>query len=46
MERSGAVLIGAELGEHYGVLDTNGRQPPSHRAFFGDPTTFGSAVVV
>ncbi|MEP4146407.1 MAG: SDR family NAD(P)-dependent oxidoreductase [Halioglobus sp.] len=45
MERSGKVWIGAELGEEYGVTDINGRQPPSHRAFFGDNTTYGDAVV-
>jgi NAD(P)-dependent dehydrogenase (short-subunit alcohol dehydrogenase family) len=45
MEKTGRVLIGAELGAAYGVADTNGQVPPSHRAFFGDPTTFGDAVV-
>ncbi len=45
MEKSGQVLIGAELGAEYGVTDTNGRTPPSHRAFFGPPTTYGDAVV-
>jgi NAD(P)-dependent dehydrogenase (short-subunit alcohol dehydrogenase family) len=45
MEKSGKVWIGAELGQAYGVVDTNGRTPPSHRAFFGEPTTFGDAVV-
>lgn len=45
MERSGKVWIGAELAEEYGVTDINGRQPPSHRAFFGETTTYGDAVV-
>jgi NAD(P)-dependent dehydrogenase (short-subunit alcohol dehydrogenase family) len=45
MDKSGRVLIGAELGQEYGLADTNGRIPPSHRAFFGDTTTFGDAVV-
>ena len=45
MAKSGRVLIGAELGQTYGLTDINGRIPPSHRAFFGDPTTFGDAVV-
>jgi len=45
IEKSGRVLIGAELGQEYGVADTNGQIPVSHRAFFGDPTTFGDAVV-
>jgi NAD(P)-dependent dehydrogenase (short-subunit alcohol dehydrogenase family) len=45
MERSGKIWIGAELGEEYGVVDSNGQTPMSHRVFFGDPTSFGDAVV-
>ena len=45
MDRSGKVWIGAELGAEYGVTDINGRQPPSHREFFGETTHFGDAVV-
>lgn len=45
MERTGKVWIGAELGEEYGVVDTNGQQPPSHRPMLGDPPTFSDAVV-
>ncbi len=45
MEKSGCVMIGAELAEHYGVAEADGRQPPSHRSFFGEPTTYGDAVV-
>ncbi len=45
MEKSGKVMIGAELADHYGVQDLEGRQPPSHRPFFGAPTEFGDAVV-
>jgi NAD(P)-dependent dehydrogenase (short-subunit alcohol dehydrogenase family) len=45
MEKSGKVWIGAELAVEYGVVDTDGSQPPSHRAFFGETTTFGDAVV-
>ncbi len=45
MEKSGKVLIGAELAESYAVTDIDGRQPPSQRAFFGEATTFGDAVV-
>ena len=45
MEQSGQVLIVAELAKHYGVQEDDGRQPPSHRAFFGEPTCFGEAVV-
>ncbi|TDG12057.1 SDR family NAD(P)-dependent oxidoreductase [Seongchinamella unica] len=45
MARSGKVWIGAELGEQYGLTDVNGRRPPSHRAMFGETTSFGDAVV-
>lgn len=45
MARSGKVWIGAELGAEYGVVDINGRTPPSHRGLFGDTTAFGDAVV-
>jgi NAD(P)-dependent dehydrogenase (short-subunit alcohol dehydrogenase family) len=45
MEKSGKVLIGAELGQEYGITDINGKSPLSHRAFFGETTTFGDAVV-
>lgn len=45
MARSGKVWIGAELGAEYGISDLNGRQPPSHREFFGGTTQFGDAVV-
>ena len=40
-----AIWIGAELGAEYGVTDVSGETPLSHRAFFGEPTTFGDAVV-
>ncbi|MEM9257412.1 MAG: SDR family NAD(P)-dependent oxidoreductase [Pseudomonadota bacterium] len=45
MDRSGKVWIGAELGKEYGLKDRHGQPPFSHRAFFGDTTTFGDAVV-
>lgn len=45
MARTGKVLVGAELGVEYGVADIDGQQPPSHRAIFGEPTTFSDAVV-
>jgi len=45
MGKSGQVLVGAELAKAYGVTDIDGRQPPSHRAVFGDPTTYSEAVV-
>ncbi len=45
MERSGKIWVGAELAEAYGVVDINGKQPPSHRAMLGDPTGYNDAVV-
>ena len=45
MDKSGRVLIGAELGEEYGISDASGSIPISHRAFFGEPTTYSDAVV-
>lgn len=37
---SGQALIGAELGERYGIRDTDGKQPISYRAMMGAPTHF------
>lgn len=45
MERSGAVLIGAEIAQELSVTDLEGQQPPSHRDFLGHPTEFSDAVV-
>lgn len=45
MARSGQVWVGAELAKEYGVADIDGRNPPSHRFIFGDPTIFSDAVV-
>jgi NAD(P)-dependent dehydrogenase (short-subunit alcohol dehydrogenase family) len=45
MDRSGQVLIGAELGEELGVLDTDGTRPRSHRDTLGAPPTFNTAIV-
>lgn len=45
MARSGQVWVGAELGEAYGVVDINGKQPPSHRPMLGDTPTFSDAVI-
>lgn len=45
MDKSGRVWVGAELAQEYGVTDTDGRQPLSPRAFFGETTSFGDAVV-
>ena len=46
MERSGQILIGAELAEEYGFKDVNGKQPPSHRTMLGDPIQASPAKVV
>lgn len=37
---SGKALIGAELGERYGLRDTDGKQPLSYRANMGAPLAF------
>ncbi|MBW8755439.1 MAG: SDR family NAD(P)-dependent oxidoreductase [Sphingomonadales bacterium] len=37
MALSGQTVIGAEMGEKYGVLDEGGNRPPSCRATHGDP---------
>jgi NAD(P)-dependent dehydrogenase (short-subunit alcohol dehydrogenase family) len=44
-ERTGRVLIGAELGVELGVRDVDGSTPQSRRSFLGDPPTFSQAVV-
>jgi NAD(P)-dependent dehydrogenase (short-subunit alcohol dehydrogenase family) len=43
-EKSGQVLIGAELGAEYGLLD-EGRTPISHRPMLGAPPQAHPAVV-
>lgn len=43
-EKSGQVLIGAELAAEYG-LDDEGRHPPSHRPMLGGPTQAHPAIV-
>jgi len=45
MEKSGQVLIGAELAIEYGVRDLNGKQPPSHREMLGGPVQAHPALV-
>lgn len=45
MAWSGQVLIGAEVGERLGVVDTNGNQPASPRAILADTPTFSTAIV-
>lgn len=44
-EKSGQVLIGAELAEAYGLCDLDGKQPPSHRPMLGGPTQAHPAIV-
>ncbi len=44
MEKSGQVVIGAELAQEYGLTD-EGRQPPSHRPMLGGPTQAHPAIV-
>lgn len=45
MQRSGQVLIDAEMGVALGVCDVDGRQPPSYRAMLGDPPQYSRAIV-
>ena len=45
MEKSGQVIIGAELALEYGLKDIDGKQPPSHRPMLGGPTQAHPAVV-
>ncbi|WP_454882455.1 SDR family NAD(P)-dependent oxidoreductase [Sphingomonas oryzagri] len=37
---SGKAVIGAELGERYGIPDTDGKQPISYRGTMGSPLEF------
>lgn len=43
-EKSGQVIIGAELAAEYGIND-EGRQPPSHRPMLGSPAQAHPAIV-
>lgn len=45
MERSGQVVISAEVGAELGVTDIDGRQPVGPRAFLGGPPTYSPAIV-
>lgn len=42
---SGHTVIGAELGQRYGITDEGGRRPPSHREMLGAPRVPSSKVV-
>lgn len=41
---SGAALVSAEVGEHYGILDVDGRRPRSLRAVFGGGPLFADPL--
>lgn len=45
MGKSGMILVGAELGLEYGVVDVDGRQPASHAPMLGAPAQANPAVV-
>lgn len=45
MEKSGGVFIGAELAREYGIADTDGKQPISHREMLGAPPQAHPAIV-
>lgn len=42
---TGQVLVGAELGEAYGVTDVDGSKPTSPRSFLGAPIEWNTPVV-
>jgi NAD(P)-dependent dehydrogenase (short-subunit alcohol dehydrogenase family) len=46
MALSGQALIGAEIGERLGVVDIDGRQPPSHRETMGGPPILHPSLTV
>lgn len=41
----GHTVIGAELADRYGITDTGGRRPPSHRDMLGAPREPSTVVV-
>lgn len=45
MARTGEIWIGAELAGEYGVVDVDGKQPPSHASMLGHPVKFNPAIV-
>ena len=45
LEHSGRVFFASDLAKHYGVKDLNGFEPPSGRAFLGDPPSFSPVVI-
>ncbi len=44
-ERSGKTFYAAELAQELDVRDVDGRQPPSDRAFLGEPAQVSGAVI-
>lgn len=44
-DMSGHTVIGAELGQRYGITDEGGRTPPSHREMLGAPRVPSSVIV-
>jgi NAD(P)-dependent dehydrogenase (short-subunit alcohol dehydrogenase family) len=44
-ERAGKTFYAAELARELGVLDVDGRQPPSDAAFLGEPAQVSGAVI-
>ena len=45
MDKSGKILVAAEEALAYGILDVNGKQPPSPCGFLGEPAQANPAVV-
>lgn len=45
-EVSGHTVIGAEVGQRYGITDHGGRRPPSHREMLGAPRPPSSVVIL
>ena len=45
MDKSGKIWVGAELAQEYGIVDIDGKQPPSHRPMLGDPAQVNPAII-
>ena len=45
MDRSGQILVAAEVAQELGIKDTDGKQPPSPAAWLGAPAQANPAVV-